>query len=86
MKKFAVTLVLASATVGAALGFAGPASAAGGADAVINGLTADGYVVQLSVTPTAPLTACTVTDVQRDVATGTASLTAHVNVSCPDGC
>ncbi|HYO02203.1 MAG TPA: hypothetical protein VET27_10080 [Mycobacterium sp.] len=85
MRKFVVTIAAAGAMAGAALGFAGAASAAGGADATINGLSSEGYIVQLNGTPTAPLTACTVTNVQKDPSSGT-SLTAYVDVACPDGC
>lgn len=86
MKKIALSIVFAGGVAGAALGLAGAASAAGGADATINGLTTEGYAVQLNGTPTAPLTACTVTDVHKDATTGGTSLTAYVDVTCPDGC
>lgn len=85
MKKFAITIAGAGALACVAMGFAGTASAAGGADVTINGLRNEGYIVQLDGTPTAPLTACTVTNVQKDAAGGTA-LTAYVDVACPDGC
>jgi ABC-type phosphate transport system substrate-binding protein len=85
MKTFVMTIAAAGAMAAAALGFAGAASAAGGADATINGLQSDGYTIQLNGSTTAPLTACTVTDVRRDGSSG-GSLTAYVNVACPDGC
>lgn len=85
MKTFVMTIAAAGAMAAAALGFAGTASAAGGADAAINGLQSQGYTVRLNGSPTAPLTACTVTDVQKDDTSGT-SLTAYVEVSCPNGC
>jgi hypothetical protein len=85
MKSFVFTIAAAGAIAGAALGFAGTASAAGGADATINGLSSEGYLVQLNGAQTAPLTACTVTNVEKD-ASGGSSLTAYVDVACPDGC
>ncbi|BDX31861.1 hypothetical protein TUM20985_24080 [Mycobacterium antarcticum] len=85
MKGFVFTMVATGALAGAALGFAGAASAAGGADATINGLHSEGYIVQLNGSQTAPLTACTVTNVQKDPLGGN-SLTAQVDVACPDGC
>ncbi|GLP75160.1 hypothetical protein TUM20983_22700 [Mycobacterium antarcticum] len=54
-------------------------------NATINGLHSEGYIVQLNGAQTAPLTACTVTNVQKDPLGGN-SLTAQVDVACPDGC
>ena len=85
MTRFAVTIAIAGGLVGAALGFAGTASAAGGADTTMNGLTTEGYLVRVDGTPTAPLTACTVINVRKDTATDGTSLTAYVEVACPDG-
>ncbi|MEN4447559.1 hypothetical protein [Mycobacterium sp. SM3041] len=69
----------------AMVAFAPVASAAPAApaDAVINDLRAEGYLVQINQTPTAPLTACSVSNV-RKLDGGAAS--ALVDVVCPDGC
>lgn len=60
-----------------------PVASAATADAVINDLRAEGYLVQINQTPTAPLTACSVSDVRK--LEGEAS-SALVDVVCPDGC
>ncbi|GLP81372.1 hypothetical protein [Mycobacterium antarcticum] len=86
MKSFLFTIIAAGALTGTALGFAGAAAAAGGADATINGLRSEGYLVQLNGAQTAPLTACTVTNVEKEDPSGGSSLTAYVNVACLDGC
>ena len=83
MKKLAFTIACAGAMATAALGLAGTASAAGGADVTVNGLNAEGYNVQVNGAASAPLTACTVTNVKKD---GSAGLTAYVDIACPDGC
>jgi hypothetical protein len=61
-----------------------PTASASTADSIVNGLRADGYLVQLSQTPTAPLTACSVNGVNKSGDGG--ALTAVVDVECPDGC
>jgi hypothetical protein len=61
-----------------------PTASASTADSIVDGLRADGYVVQLNQTPTAPLTACSVNGVNKSVDGG--PLTAVVDVKCPDGC
>jgi hypothetical protein len=61
-----------------------PDAAASTADTVVNGLRADGYIVQINQTPTAPLTACSVSNVSK-LADGTAP-SAVVDIVCPDGC
>ncbi|WP_418005257.1 hypothetical protein ACNO8X_10690 [Mycobacterium sp. PDNC021] len=60
-----------------------PASASPSAEGVINDLRAEGYLVQVNQTPTAPLTACSVGGV-RKLEGGTPS--ALVDIVCPDGC
>lgn len=85
MKMFVTTVLSAGAMAAAALGLAGTAAAAGGADATVNGLTAEGYLVQLNGTPSANLSACTVTNVAKDGAGGP-SPTALVDIACPQGC
>ena len=82
---FAITIVSAGAMTAAALGLAGTATAAGGADATVNGLKAEGYSVQLNGSPTANLSACTISNVKKDGAGGP-SPTAYVDIVCPDGC
>lgn len=85
MQIFAGTLVGAGALVAVSLALAGPATAAGGADDVVNGLKNDGYSVQLNGTPTANLSACAVSSVDKDSAGGS-NPTAYVDISCPTGC
>jgi hypothetical protein len=76
-----VILGLGAATL-AMVAFA-PIASAAPADAVINDLRAQGYLVQINQTPTAPLTACSVSGVRK--LDGGAS-SALVDVVCPDGC
>lgn len=85
MKKLALTVAGLGAMVALGLGFAGAAAAAGGADDVVNGLTTQGYSVQINGTPTANLSQCTVNNVNKD-APGGFNLTAYVDISCPTGC
>jgi len=85
MQIFAVTLVGAGALAAVSLGLAATATAAGGADDVINGLKSDGYNVQLSGAPSANLSACTVSSVTKDSAGGPTP-TAYVDIACPTGC
>jgi hypothetical protein len=68
---------------GTAIAMAGSA-AASTADTVINGLQAEGYLVQINGTPTAPLTACTVTAVNK--LNNGATTSASVDIACPQGC
>ncbi|HEX3546101.1 MAG TPA: hypothetical protein VHU62_05945 [Mycobacterium sp.] len=83
MKKFIIGAAGFGVLAGAAIGLAGTA-AASTADAIVNNLQAEGYIVQINQTPTAPLTACTVSSVNK--LAGGASLSAFVDVACPDGC
>ncbi len=85
MKHFVVTAACAGALGAAALGLAGTAAAAGGADAAINGLKSEGYTVQINGPQSAPLTACSVTGVKKDAA-GNVGAVAYVDIACPDGC
>ena len=85
MKILIVTVFSAGAMAAAALSLAGTAAAAGGADATVNGLQAEGYSVQLNGSQSANLTACAVTNVKKDGGAGP-SPTAYVDVACPDGC
>jgi hypothetical protein len=71
------------ALAGAAMALA-PVASASTADTVVNGLRAEGYTVQINQTPTAPLTACSVSNVSK-LADG-ASPSAIVDIVCPDGC
>lgn len=65
MKKFAISIASASVLAVAALGLAGTATAAGGADVTVDGLKTEGYSVQLNKTPSANLSQCAVTNVNR---------------------
>jgi hypothetical protein len=85
MRMIVFAVIGAGAMTAAALGLAGTAAAAGGADAIINGLSAEGFSVQLNGSQTANLSACAVTDIKKDGAPGS-NPTAYVDVSCPDGC
>jgi len=85
MRMIVYTVIGAGAMAAAALGLAGTAAAAGGADVIVNGLSADGFVVQLNGSQTANLSACAVTDVNKDSTPGSTP-TAYVDVKCPDGC
>ena len=85
MKMFAITVISVGALSAATVGLAGPATAAGGADVTVNGLTSEGYSVQLNGAPTANLSACSVTGVKKD-GIGGPSPTAYVDIACPDGC
>lgn len=68
---------------GAGLGLAANASAAGAsADSVVNGLQAEGYLVTLNQTPTAPLSSCTVSRIDKLLGDTSAS----VDLVCPTGC
>jgi gas vesicle protein len=71
------------ALAGAAIVLA-PAASASTADTVVNSLSAEGYTVQINQTPTAPLTACSVSNISK-VADGAAP-SAVVDIVCPDGC
>ena len=83
MKKFIIGAGGFGVLAGAAIGLAGTA-AASSADSVVNGLRAEGYIVQINQTPTAPLTACTVGNVSK--LAGSVTPSAFVDVICPDGC
>jgi hypothetical protein len=85
MQIFSGALIGAGALAAVSLGLAGPAAAAGGADDVVNGLKTDGYSVQLNGTPTTNLSACTVSNVNKDPAGGP-NPTAYVDIACPTGC
>jgi hypothetical protein len=61
-----------------------PAASAAGADAVVNDLRAQGFIVQLNQTPTAPLTACSASAVHKSG--DGPSAVASVDLVCPDGC
>jgi hypothetical protein len=80
MKKLIVGSAGFGILAGSAIALAGTA-AASTADSVVNDLKADGYVVQINGTPTAPLTACTVTSVNKLTAAA-----AFIDIDCPDGC
>jgi hypothetical protein len=69
----------------AALGLAGTATAAGGADATVNSLKSEGYSLQINGSQSANLTACTVTNVKKDGARGPSPV-AYIDIACPDGC
>lgn len=85
MKMFVISVISAGALSAAAVGLAGTATAAGGADVTVNGLNADGYSVQINGSPTANLSVCSVTGVKKD-GVGGPSPTAVVDIACPDGC
>jgi hypothetical protein len=82
MKKLTVAGVGSAILASSAIALAGPA-AASTADTVVNSLQAEGYTVQINGTPTAPLTACSVTAINK-LESGAAS--ASVDIACPQGC
>ncbi|KAA0086556.1 hypothetical protein CIW52_01085 [Mycolicibacterium sp. P9-64] len=85
MKRFAMAVMTAGAMSAAALGLAGTASAAGGADVTVNSLKTEGYSLQINGAQSANLTACTVTNVTKDGQPGPNPV-AYVDIACPDGC
>jgi hypothetical protein len=85
MKQFIIGAVGLGVLAGVAMGLA-PAAAASTADSVVNNLEAEGYTVRINQTPTAPLTACTVTGVDKLASATSAGGTAYVDVACPQGC
>lgn len=84
MKKILIhTAIGFGVLAGAGLGLAGSASAAGtSADSVVNGLQTEGYLVTLNQTPTAPLSSCTVSRIDKSIGDTSAS----VDLVCPTGC
>jgi hypothetical protein len=82
MKKFIIGVAGFGVLACTAIGLAGTA-AASTADAIVNNLQAEGYTVQINQTPTAPLTACTVTSISK-LASGAPS--ASIDIACPQGC
>jgi hypothetical protein len=86
-KGCAMKTLLLGVGIGALAGVAmvvAPTASASTADTVVNGLRAEGYTVQINQTPTAPLTACSVSNVSK-LADGAAP-SAVVDIVCPDGC
>jgi hypothetical protein len=89
--KTILTTLAASALTAAALGLAGTAAAFPGATSaadVIDGLRAEGYLVQINGIPSAPLTRCTATDIHPSLdESATLQEKQHtqvfVDVSCP---
>jgi hypothetical protein len=88
----ATTLAGAVVLTAGAMCLAAPATAApigGRADDAVNTLQTQGYTVQINGSQSAPLSACTVTNVSGSsgsaVAAGPAA-TAYVDVACPQGC
>lgn len=90
MKTLMMTIACAGGLAAVALGLAGTASAAGTrADDTVNGLAAQGYSVQLNGAGSAPLSACTVSNVSGVSAEALAAgsnPTVVVDVACPTGC
>ncbi|MUL46195.1 hypothetical protein FZI85_09395 [Mycobacterium sp. CBMA293] len=93
-KSLATVATLAGLLAGAATALSSTAEAAtpsigSTAEDTINGLKNQGYNVQLSGTASAPLSQCTVANINTlgggADAVG-ASPTAYVDVSCPTGC
>ncbi|KRQ26085.1 hypothetical protein AOT93_24060 [Mycobacteroides sp. H110] len=82
MNRIAFSIVGASLLAVAGVATAGPAGAT--ADDTVNSLKSEGYNVQINGTPSANLSACTVTGVKKDA--GGANPTAYVDISCPTGC
>lgn len=82
MNRIAFSIVGASLLAVAGVATAGPAGAT--ADDTVNSLKSEGYNVQINGTPSANLSACTVTGVKKDA--GGANPTAYVDISCPPGC
>lgn len=84
MKQIAVVMAGAGAFAALALSLSGAAGAASGAraDDAINALQSEGYSVRVNGAATAPLSACTVSNVVH-AADGSS---AEVSLVCPDGC
>lgn len=81
MEKFTIGAAGFAVLVAAGITLAGPA-AASTADAVVNDLRAQGFIVQINGAQSAPLTACKVTAVN----TFAAGPSASVDIACPQGC
>jgi hypothetical protein len=84
MKQIAVVMAGAGALAALAVSLSGVATAAGGtrADDTINELQSAGYSVRVNGAATAPLSACTVSNVVH----GADGSSAEVSLVCPDGC
>jgi hypothetical protein len=65
MVKYAFSVLGAGLLALAAVGSAGTAAAGPTADDTVNGLKTEGYTVQLNQTPSANLSACTVSGIKR---------------------
>jgi hypothetical protein len=92
MKKIAITVTGAAVLAAADVSLAGAAAAVpvgGRADDAINTLQGQGYSVRINGAATAPLSACTVTNVSGLSGTESAAghaFTAYVDIACPQGC
>ena len=88
MKRFAIPVTGAGVLAAIAVSLAGAAAAApvgGRADDAINTLQSQGYSVQINGAATAPMSACTVTNVAELAGTEPVG-TAYVDIACPQGC
>jgi hypothetical protein len=91
MRNLAITTLASAALAAAALGLAGTAAAfpnAGTAADVVDGLTAEGYNVQVNGLVQVPLKLCTATDVhprlnESDTLEEKQHTQVFVDVSCP---
>lgn len=92
MKEIAITVAGVGVLAAAAVSLAATATAApvgGRADDAINTLQSQGYSVQINGAATAPMSACTVTNVSGLSGTESAAghaTTAYVDIACPQGC
>jgi len=85
MRKFAMTVMGAGAMTAVALGLAGTATAAGGADVTVNSLKTEGYNLQINGPQSANLTVTSAPPAAKDGSPG-ANPVAYVDIACPDGC
>ena len=85
MQKSAIATLFGGLSV-AAVVLAGPAAAAANADDAVNGLRAEGYSIQLNGAPSANLSACAVTSINKDSPGASSNPVAYVDISCPTGC
>ncbi|MEZ0049327.1 hypothetical protein ABIA30_000317 [Mycobacterium sp. MAA66] len=94
MSRFRFTVAATGVLIGMAVAGAGAAGAAtpsigSSAGDAVNALTAQGYSVQLSSTPSSPLSDCTIANINTLSDAGGAPgavPVAYVDVTCPTGC
>lgn len=94
MNRLGYAVWIGAGLASGAVALAAPASASvpgvgSSADDAVNTLKGQGYSVQLSATPSSPLSQCTVAGIKTLSDSGgavDASSVAYVDVSCPTGC